>query len=69
MIAVGHDCDIALLAIDDDEFWETMGPPLVFGGLPQLQTSVTVVGFPKGGDNISVTAGVEKLWPWTATER
>ena len=29
-----------------------------FGGLPSLQDSVTVVGYPIGGDTISVTSGV-----------
>ena len=28
------------------------------GGIPQLEEDVVVVGFPTGGDNISVTRGV-----------
>lgn len=31
---------------------------LQLGGLPAMQESVTVVGFPQGGDNVCVTKGV-----------
>ena len=58
VIAIGHDSDTALLTVDDnDEFWDGLGF-LELGGLPELQARVTVVGYPTGGDNISVTAGV-----------
>lgn len=57
VLAIGTECDIALLAVEDDEFWE--GPNHVkFGTLPRLQDAVTVVGYPIGGDSISVTSGV-----------
>lgn len=32
--------------------------PLKLGGLPRLQDAVTVVGYPIGGDTVSVTSGV-----------
>uniref|UniRef100_A0A2P2MRP9 Protease Do-like 9 n=1 Tax=Rhizophora mucronata TaxID=61149 RepID=A0A2P2MRP9_RHIMU len=57
VLAIGTECDIALLTVNDDEFWE--GVSLVeFGNLPSLQDAVTVVGYPIGGDTISVTSGV-----------
>jgi hypothetical protein len=43
--------------VEDDEFWEGL-VPLEIGGIPRLQDEVTVVGYPTGGDNMSVTAGV-----------
>ncbi|GER38543.1 DegP protease 9 [Striga asiatica] len=46
-----------LLTVDDDEFWEGVSP-VEFGDLPALQDAVTVVGYPIGGDTISVTSGV-----------
>lgn len=49
--------DAALLTVSDDEFWEGV-LPLEFGDLPALQDAVTVVGYPIGGDTISVTSGV-----------
>eukprot|EP00798_Chlamydomonas_sp_ICE-L_P019921 gene19921-26625_t len=58
--AVGHDCDLALLSVEDDAFWSapTDMLPLQLGGLPALQQDVVVVGYPTGGDNTSVTSGV-----------
>lgn len=51
-------CDVAaMLTVDDDEFWEGVSP-VEFGELPALQDAVTVVGYPIGGDTISVTSGV-----------
>jgi hypothetical protein len=42
--------------VDDDAFWEGVAP-LAFGSLPHLQDAVAVVGYPIGGDTISVTSG------------
>lgn len=47
----------AMLTVDDDEFWQGVSP-VEFGELPALQDAVTVVGYPIGGDTISVTSGV-----------
>ncbi|KAK4793105.1 hypothetical protein SAY86_023540 [Trapa natans] len=57
VLARGVDCDIALLSVESEEFWKG-AEPLQFGRLPRLQDSVTVVGYPLGGDTISVTKGV-----------
>ncbi|XP_011033618.1 PREDICTED: protease Do-like 2, chloroplastic [Populus euphratica] len=57
VLARGVDCDIALLSVESEEFWEG-AEPLKFGHLPRLQDAVTVVGYPLGGDTISVTKGV-----------
>ncbi|GBG79801.1 hypothetical protein CBR_g30063 [Chara braunii] len=55
--AVGHECDLALLRVDNENFWEGMYH-LELGEIPNLQEAVAVVGYPQGGDNISVTGGV-----------
>ncbi|KDP32493.1 hypothetical protein JCGZ_13418 [Jatropha curcas] len=55
--AVGHECDLAILVIESEEFWEGMNF-LELGDVPFLQEAVAVVGYPQGGDNISVTKGV-----------
>ncbi|KAI6700652.1 hypothetical protein NL676_014976 [Syzygium grande] len=57
VLAIGTECDIALLTVNNDEFWEGIAP-VEFGDLPALQDAVTVVGYPIGGDTISVTSGV-----------
>eukprot|EP00882_Tetradesmus_deserticola_P018709 GHRQ01020094.1.p1 GENE.GHRQ01020094.1~~GHRQ01020094.1.p1 ORF type:complete len:426 (+),score=236.79 GHRQ01020094.1:1316-2593(+) len=46
-----------MLTVDDDDFWADM-VPLEINGLPAMQESVMVVGFPTGGDNVCVTKGV-----------
>jgi S1-C subfamily serine protease len=55
--AVGYDCDLALLKVEDFHFFDGI-TPVEFGGLPKLQDSVTVIGYPQGGDKISITEGV-----------
>ncbi|KMZ72977.1 Protease Do-like 2, chloroplastic [Zostera marina] len=57
VLASGIECDIALLSVENEEFWKG-AEPLHFGHLPSLQDPVTVVGYPLGGDTISVTKGV-----------
>ncbi|CAD6333800.1 unnamed protein product [Miscanthus lutarioriparius] len=55
--AVGHECDLALLTVESEEFWDGVNS-LELGDIPFLQEAVAVVGYPQGGDNISVTKGV-----------
>ncbi len=57
VVAIGHDCDLALLEVDDPKFFEGIAP-LEFGELPRQQDSVVVVGYPEGGGKISITEGV-----------
>jgi len=57
LVAIGHDCDLALLEVEDPHFFENI-IPLEFGELPKLQDSVTVMGYPLGGGKISITEGV-----------
>ncbi len=56
---VKHDCDLALLEVDDPEFWEKV-QPLQLRDIDDLQQGdkVQVKGFPMGGDRMSVTEGI-----------
>lgn len=57
VVAVAHDCDLALVeAIDEKDFAHLK--PLEVGGIPDLNTEVSVIGYPIGGERISVTRGV-----------
>lgn len=64
VVAVGHECDIAMLEVPDEKFWRTPEPmpEMCLGGtgefLPDLDDEIAVVGYPQGGDNICVTRGV-----------
>ncbi len=55
--AVGHECDLAVLSVDDDEFFNQV-TPLGIGQLPGLSDRVSVCGYPVGGERLSVTEGV-----------
>jgi len=57
VIAVGHECDLAILSVEDATFWEGL-VPLKFGNIPELLEDVSVIGFPVGGDSLSITSGV-----------
>ncbi|MCG8423920.1 MAG: serine protease [Proteobacteria bacterium] len=55
--AVCHDCDLALLEVDQPGFLDDVEPADI-GTLPALRDKVSVVGFPIGGEEISITEGV-----------
>lgn len=61
VLHVAHDCDLAMIEIESpEEFKTAFGKvePLVVGGIPKLNTTVIAVGYPIGGERISVTRGV-----------
>ncbi len=54
---IAHDCDLALLKLEDPAFFKgTL--PLEIGGIPELESVVSVYGYPIGGERMSVTQGV-----------
>jgi S1-C subfamily serine protease len=57
VIATCHDTDLALLEVADEGFLSDVEPQVI-GELPSLRDPVSVVGYPVGGDEISVTEGV-----------
>lgn len=54
---VAHDCDLALLEIERGEFFAGTAP-LEFGGIPAIESMVSVYGYPIGGTRLSVTRGI-----------
>jgi len=54
---IGHDCDLAVLDVEDPTFFKGM-EPLEFDGIPEIESSVMVYGYPIGGDRPSVTRGI-----------
>jgi S1-C subfamily serine protease len=55
--AVGHECDLAVLSVADESFWDDLSP-LSFGAMPDLLDEVQVIGYPVGGESISISSGV-----------
>lgn len=67
ILEIGNECDLAVISVDDDDFWKDM-KPMKFGGLPKLQEKILVIGYPTGGENICISAGVVsriQLQPYT----
>ena len=54
---VSHDCDLALLSVAEESFFAD-AKPLPLGKLPALTDRVSVLGYPIGGDGISITDGI-----------
>ena len=57
VVAVGHECDLAILTVRDPAFFEGSAP-LEIGPLADIRDRVAVFGFPEGGDKLSITEGV-----------
>src|SRR5262249_12546189 len=54
---IGHDCDLAVLKVQDERFFDNL-EPLVLGELPKVRSTVVTYGYPAGGEEISYTRGV-----------
>lgn len=54
---VAHDCDLALLTVPDEKFFQDVSP-VPLGPTPRLRDQVSVYGFPIGGTKLSITEGV-----------
>jgi S1-C subfamily serine protease len=57
VLHIAHECDLALLKVDNVEFFNGTSP-LGFGGLPEIESVVSVYGYPIGGKRLSVTRGI-----------
>lgn len=58
VLAIGTDCDIALLTVEDEAFWEGV-TPLELGPLPTLQVQLRTKACFGGGCIRAHHAGVE----------
>ncbi|HBG60459.1 MAG: hypothetical protein A2Y03_04180 [Omnitrophica WOR_2 bacterium GWF2_38_59] len=68
---IGYDCDLAVLVVKDPKFFDDT-TFLELGELPELQESVSVLGYPQGGDKMSITKGVVsriELVPYSQSNR
>ncbi len=57
VVAISHDSDLALLEVDDPRALRGIRPAAI-GDLPRLRDAVQVVGYPIGGEEVSITQGV-----------
>lgn len=54
---IAHDSDLALLSVEDFTDFESF-PTFTLGDVPSLESQVRVIGYPIGGERLSVTRGV-----------
>lgn len=54
---IGHDCDLAIIVPEDISFFND-SHPLQFDEIPKLHSTVSAVGYPIGGERLSITRGV-----------
>ena len=55
---IAHDCDLAVLKVAEWRFFEGTVALSFTNQIPQIESSVSVYGYPIGGDRLSVTTGV-----------
>lgn len=58
VLCVNNACDLALLSVEEDVFWEGMDGLKISETIPELYENAMVIGYPLGGDNVCVTRGV-----------
>lgn len=58
ILHIAHDCDLAMLELEDPSKFSDVSPLDIGYDIPKLDTAVKVVGYPIGGERISVTRGV-----------
>ena len=55
---IAHDADLAMLKVDDEAFFKETRPLPFAEALPDLNEDVLVLGYPLGGNRLSVTKGI-----------
>ena len=57
IVHIGHDCDLAIIVPEDKSFFQS-SRPLQFDEIPKLHSTVSAIGYPIGGERLSITRGV-----------
>ncbi|MEZ4742084.1 MAG: trypsin-like peptidase domain-containing protein [Bdellovibrionota bacterium] len=57
VVHIAHDCDLAVITTQRKNYFQGIAP-LSFGSLPKLRSPVSTIGFPKGGEQLSITEGI-----------
>jgi len=58
VLCVAHDLDLAIIAVEEEGFWEDLLHAEFAEELPDLYSEVKAVGFPTGGATVCVTKGI-----------
>ena len=52
VLHIAHECDLVIMTVDDDKFWDKVEPLTFSNNVPRLQESIVVVGYPIGKCNL-----------------
>lgn len=63
ILSVSHQVDIAILSVNDEKFWAN-ADAVEFGYHPRMQQTIDIVGYPIGGDTVSISRGVVSRIDW-----
>lgn len=58
VLFIAHDCDLAMLSVEDPSFFDGTSSLKLASELPELNDQVAVLGYPLGGKRLSMTRGV-----------
>ena len=58
VVSVSNSMDLSVLSVEDEGFFENRPALPLDEGLPRVKAAVNVYGYPLGGDQLSVTAGI-----------
>jgi S1-C subfamily serine protease len=58
VLHIAHDCDLAILSVENFTPFEKLPVFTIGDAVPQLESQVRVIGYPVGGERLSVTRGV-----------
>ena len=48
ILYIAHECDLVIMTVDDDKFWDNIKPLTFKDNVPSLQEEVIVAGYPIG---------------------
>ncbi|PJZ69042.1 serine protease [Leptospira perolatii] len=54
---VGFDCDLAVLKVEDEEFFQGLEPLEILDSSPSLGSNVLILGYPQGDENLTLENG------------
>merc|ERR1719193_1439226 len=58
VLTISHECDLAVLVVENESFWKDTLPLEFANDLVRLLSEVDIIGYPLGGDAMSLTKGV-----------
>ena len=62
LLVEGVQCDLALLAVDDERFWDDLPLQACTDDVPSLQHVVTAVGYLRLGRLVAGLGSADRLW-------